>query len=115
MGDEDGFASAVIGAIAVSTEAKARPATTACLEHLSFVNRWVIRLVPFSRPAQWAEQRFERCLGMASGARGHARGARALRDVVEGEGSLAGARMGRAQSHVAQVLRCPAPARIINA
>src|SRR4051794_36327764 len=28
-------------------------------------------------------------LGMAPGARGHARGARALRDVVEGEGSLA--------------------------
>ena len=51
---------------------------------------------------------------MASAARGHARGATALRDLVERKGPLAGAGMGRAQGHVAQVLRGPAPARAIN-
>ena len=53
-------------------------------------------------------------LGMASGTRGYARGATALRDVEEGERALAGASMGRVQGQMAQVLRCPAPARIIN-
>src|SRR3982750_270017 len=54
-------------------------------------------------------------LGMAPGARGHAGGARALRDLVESKGPLTGAGMARAQGHVAQVLRGPTPARIINA
>jgi hypothetical protein len=54
-------------------------------------------------------------LGMASSARGHARGATALRDLVEGERALAGAGMRRAHRQVAQVLGCPTPARIINA
>ena len=53
-------------------------------------------------------------LGMASGARGHARGARALRDLVESKGPLTGAGVGGAQGDVAQVLRGPAPARIVN-
>ncbi len=51
---------------------------------------------------------------MAPGAPGHARGARALRDLVESKGPLTGAGMGCAQGHVAQVLRAPAPARAIN-
>ena len=50
---------------------------------------------------------------MAPGARGHARGARALCDLIESKGPLAGAGMGRAQGQVAQVLRGPAPARAI--
>ena len=53
-------------------------------------------------------------LGMAPGARRHARGARALRDLVESKGPLTGAGMGRAQGHVAQVLRRPAPAGTVN-
>ena len=52
--------------------------------------------------------------GQVPCARGHARGARALRDLVESKGPLTGARMGRAQGHVAQVLRRPAPAGTVN-
>ena len=51
---------------------------------------------------------------MASGARGHARGAIALGDLKEGERALAGASMGRAQGQVAQVLRGPTPACAVN-
>ena len=54
-------------------------------------------------------------LGMAPGARGHARGARALCDLIESKGPLTGAGMGRAQGDVAHILRGPTPARIINA
>ena len=53
-------------------------------------------------------------LGMAPGARGHARGARALRALIKSKGPLAGAGMERAQGDVAQVLRGPAPARTVN-
>ena len=51
---------------------------------------------------------------MAPGARGHTRGARALRDLVERKGPLTGAGMARAQGHMAQVLRGPAPAGTVN-
>src|SRR5689334_16148155 len=54
-------------------------------------------------------------LGMAPGARGHTRGARALCDLIESKGPLTGAGMGRAQGDVAHILRGPTPARIINA
>ena len=54
-------------------------------------------------------------LGMAPGARGHARGARALRDLIKSKGPLTGAGVGRAQGDVAQVLRGPTPARAVNA
>ena len=51
---------------------------------------------------------------MAPGARGHTRGARALRDLIKSKGPLTGAGMGRAQGDVAQVLRGPAPAGTVN-
>ena len=53
-------------------------------------------------------------LGMAPGARGHARGARALRDLIESKGPLAGAGMRRAQGQVAQILRGATPACAVN-
>ena len=53
-------------------------------------------------------------LGMASGARGQARGAAALRDVKQSERPLAGAGMGCAQGQMTQVLRRLTPACIVN-
>ena len=53
-------------------------------------------------------------LGMAPDARGHARGARALCDLIESKGPLAGAGMRCTQSQVTQVLWRLTPARIIN-
>src|SRR6185369_1963464 len=53
-------------------------------------------------------------LGMASGARGQARGAPALRDLEESKRPLAGAGVGCAQGQMTQVLRRLTPACIVN-
>src|SRR4051794_8586878 len=53
-------------------------------------------------------------LGMASGARGQARGAPALRDLKQGERALAGAGVGCIERQGAQILRRLIPTRIVN-